>query len=158
MSQWHCMVNGRQYGPVDEQTLASWISQGRCGLEDFAWTPGQGDWRPLREIPVFVSQLSSVPPPLAPHRETAPGAIASLICGIVGLMFGCAGLIMGIIAVHQARKGLNLIRQNPGCYDGEGLCTAGRVMGIIAMVVGGLSLVWMAVWLMFIAGMGFMEM
>lgn len=152
------MVHGQQYGPVDEQTLASWIAQGRCRPEDFAWTPGQVDWLPLREIPTFASQLSAVPPPqVLQRRETAPGAVVALICGILGLTFGCAGLILGLIAITQARKGRDLIRQNPGRYDGEGLCTAGRVLGIISIIIGSLAALWFVVWLIIVASMGFMH-
>ena len=48
-------------------------------------------------------QQTPVPPQQPqgyPHqKETAPGAVASLVCGIIGVAIGCTGLILGIILI-----------------------------------------------------------
>jgi hypothetical protein len=79
-------------------------------------------------------------------RPSAPGAVASMVCGIIGVVVGCTGLILGIVAIYQARKAREIIALNPGRYDGAGMATAGFVLGIIAIVVGVFGLLWAIVW------------
>lgn len=64
-------------------------------------------------------------------KETAPGAVAALVLGIVGL-FIC-GFILGAIAIAQSQKAKANIAMNPR-YGGEGMATAGFVLGIIGIV------------------------
>jgi RNA polymerase subunit RPABC4/transcription elongation factor Spt4 len=64
-------------------------------------------------------------------KENAPGAQASLVYGIVGLLV--CGLILGIVAISKSNQAKAAIRSNPR-YGGEGLATAGFVMGIIDIV------------------------
>ena len=44
MGQWHCAIDGKQYGPVDEPTLQSWINEGRLKLTDLIWQEGMAEW------------------------------------------------------------------------------------------------------------------
>lgn len=55
-------------------------------------------------------------------------------------MFCCLGLIFGIVAISHANNAKGLITTNPGYYMGEGLATAGRVLGIIGVVLQSLGL------------------
>ncbi|MFC2172804.1 DUF4190 domain-containing protein [Acidobacteriota bacterium] len=73
-------------------------------------------------------------------QERAPGALASLLCGIIG--FFVCGPILGTIAIIQGNKARKLVREFPEQYTGGGLGTAGLVMGIIDLV--GWALVMMA--------------
>jgi hypothetical protein len=61
----------------------------------------------------------------------APGAVASLVFGIVGL-FIC-GLIFGILAIVKSREAKASIAFNPR-YGGGGMATAGFVLGIIGLI------------------------
>lgn len=61
----------------------------------------------------------------------APGAVASLVCGILGL-FIC-GLVLGIIAITKAQEAKRAIASDPR-YSGGGMATAGMVLGIIDLV------------------------
>lgn len=61
----------------------------------------------------------------------APGAVASLVCGIISLLF--CGLIFGIIAISQASKAKRMIAENP-TYGGGGMATAGQVLGVIGLI------------------------
>ena len=72
------------------------------------------------------------------HKTNAPGAVASLVWGILGL-FIC-GLILGIVAISNANKAKGMIQREPSVYTGEGLATAGLVIGIIDLVFWGLIL------------------
>ena len=68
-------------------------------------------------------------------RENAPGATASLVYGIVGL-FLC-GIIFGIVAINKSNEAKQLIASDPR-FGGEGLASAGKALGIIAIVLWGL--------------------
>jgi len=61
----------------------------------------------------------------------APGAVASLVLGIVGL-FIC-GFILGAIAIAKSSTAKQNIAMDPR-YTGGGMATAGLVLGIIDIV------------------------
>lgn len=69
---------------------------------------------------------------------TAPGAVASLVFGILGI-FVC-GLIFGIVAIQKADEAKALIANDPS-LTGAGLATAGKVMGILSLVFWGIGLI-----------------
>jgi len=64
-------------------------------------------------------------------KMNAPGATASLVLGLVGL-FIC-GVIFGPLAISKASSAKAAIRADP-TLGGEGLATAGTVLGIIDVV------------------------
>jgi len=64
-------------------------------------------------------------------KVNAPGAVASLVCGILG--FFICGLILGIIAITKAQEAKRAIASDPR-YAGGGMATAGMVLGIIDLV------------------------
>jgi len=69
-------------------------------------------------------------------KTNAPGATSSLVWAILGFFF--CGLIFGIVAISNANKAKKLIREQPDIYTGDGLATAGLVVGVIELVVWGL--------------------
>jgi hypothetical protein len=88
-----------------------------------------------------MSNLPPAPPPPPPGFEQYPAsgpprthskATASLVCGIVGL-FLC-GVILGPVAIYLSNQAKREIRESGGQYTGEGLATAGMVLGIIAVI------------------------
>ena len=71
----------------------------------------------------------------APHPGTlpyAPGAVASLVLGIVTFL-PYVGLVTGWLAIHYGNAARRAIQAQPGRYQGQGLATAGRLLGIIGM-------------------------
>ncbi len=70
--------------------------------------------------------------------KNAPGATASLVWGIIG--FFLCGLIGGILAISESNKAKKLIQERPDEYKGEGLATAGHVIGIIDLILWGIVL------------------
>jgi hypothetical protein len=66
------------------------------------------------------------------HKVNAPGAVSSLVFGIIGL-FIC-GLIFGIIAITSAGKAKQAIAAEPNRYGGGGLATAGQILGIVGLI------------------------
>ena len=71
-------------------------------------------------------------------KANAPGAVASLVWGSVG-MFIC-GFILGIIAIVKSSQAKKAIEADPR-LGGAGLATAGMVLGIIAIVLHALFLI-----------------
>lgn len=79
------------------------------------------------------------------NKRTSGLAVASLACSIGGL-FIClfAGQILGIVFGYKARKE---IKDSKGELDGEGLATAGIIVGWAGIVIDVLLVVfWVAIW------------
>jgi hypothetical protein len=68
------------------------------------------------------------PSPYPPPRETAPGALAALVLGIIGLS---ACQLCAPFAWWQGHSAENAIRASGGMLDGKGMATAGKILGII---------------------------
>jgi hypothetical protein len=62
----------------------------------------------------------------------APGSVAALVFGILGLFF--CGIVFGILAITKAREANAAIQFNPR-YGGKGMATAGMVLGILALIL-----------------------
>ncbi len=85
------------------------------------------------------------PPTVQPQQPAgslpnAPGAVASMVCGIIGIF--CVGLVLGIIALVMGIGAKKKIQQNPGMYGGNGMATAGVVLGIIDVVGWAILIAW----------------
>ncbi len=144
--------NGQQLGPFSEAELQAQIASGTVAPADLVWWEGQASWVPLSQTPYAampaipapaVPGTPPPPPPVpiavttagAPHAPSlkqgqTPGlAIASLICGILGL-FLCSIFtsIPAIITGHMARR---QIKNNP-TLSGAGVALSGLILGYIA--------------------------
>lgn len=89
-------------------------------------------------------QPYQVPPPVA-YQSTSTTAIISLVAGILGWTFlPTLGAIVAVITGYMAK---NEIRASGGRVGGEGLATAGLVLGWVhlGVVVIGLCLAALAI-------------
>ncbi len=88
--------------------------------------------------PPPLPPLPPAPPPPAssPQRPTVPGAVPSLVLGIIGVLTGPLGLLLGIIAIVLGRSAKRKLRDHPGQYGGDGLASTGQILGIVAIVLG----------------------
>lgn len=81
--------------------------------------------------------------PVTPPRsylplETNSLAVISLISGILSWFFlPIIGSVVAIITGHMAKSE---IRKHPGIYSGDGLATAGLILGYIQVALGLLTL------------------
>lgn len=107
--------------------------------------------RPQSRAPAAVpSQPASVAPatPASPPKPTAPGAVGALVCGIIAILTSSLvlpGLVLGIIAIVLGGRARKAVAADPDGHHGAGMATAGRVCGIVAIVLSILVAVTIAV-------------
>ncbi|MFO0786626.1 MAG: hypothetical protein U0573_09770 [Phycisphaerales bacterium] len=89
-------------------------------------------------------------PPAGPQQPHRAGIILAL--GIVGLVFGCGGWILGIIAWVMANA--DLAKMDRGVMDASGRSTtqAGKICAIVAVVLHLITLLIGIVWMVFVLG------
>ncbi|MBN2378332.1 DUF4190 domain-containing protein [candidate division WOR-3 bacterium] len=81
------------------------------------------------------------------QKETANGAVASLVLGIISLIFTASviiSIVLGIIAIVLGNKARKQIREEPDRYEGDGMTIAGIVLGALGLAGGAIFLI---VWL-----------
>jgi hypothetical protein len=78
------------------------------------------------------------------QRQPLPNASTTLILGILSVVLGCGilGLILGIIGLVVSKEGRELYMQNPDGYTGYGNLNAGRILSIIGIVIGSVTMLW----------------
>jgi hypothetical protein len=86
------------------------------------------------------------PPPGFDYGAGAPAvtdskATGALVCGIVGLLL--CGVVLGPVAIYLGTQAKKEIRSSNGQLKGEGLATAGIVMGVIAVIGFIISIVYL---------------
>jgi hypothetical protein len=80
--------------------------------------------------------------------EKAPGALPSMVCGIIGVAtcwLAISGLILGVIAIVFSVKATRRIKENSS-LEGKGMAIAGLVCGIVAAVFGFFYLLYYIFW------------
>lgn len=115
-----------QWLPRDRPDPGGWVAPDERAPMPGPWQPPAAPPAPLR-----------VNPNASPH----PMAIASLICGAIGLLFGliCTTPIPGLLAVIFGFIALSQLKGRPP-QPSKGLATAG-------IITGGLSLAWFVLWI-----------
>lgn len=167
MVEWFYGKEGQQYGPIDEATLRARISTGEVGPKDLIWTEGMAKWTPLHEVSQFSGGGAAPPeispesgeipsagsdspyaPPVSPLAGAAyrPGpsmpstnglAIASMVCGILSLVFFCfcGGFFFGLPAVICGHMGLGQLNNPENIQQGRGMAIAGLVCGYCGLAI-----------------------
>jgi uncharacterized membrane protein len=87
MQKWYCHIGGQRYGPAGEDTLRTWIQEGRLAGEHLIWSEGMPEWTPARNAlphlfqpaPPIANALVTVPPPggtggATPNAQLMAGA------------------------------------------------------------------------------------
>jgi hypothetical protein len=88
--------------------------------------------------------------PQPTQKTMLPNSGATLVLGILSLVLGCGtlGLILGIIGLVISKEAKQMYDKNPDAYLGYGNLNAGRVLCIIGVVLGGLSLFILLAWIL----------
>ena len=93
---------------------------------------------PAPNAPPPLAAFPTAPPPVV-AQETSGKAVASLICGIIGIFpFSLVAVILGHISLSQISK-------SAGRLKGRGLAIAGLVMGYLGLVAIPLILILAAI-------------
>jgi hypothetical protein len=159
LMEWYYSQNSTQHGPVSDVQLRGKLMSGEVAASELVWREGMRDWAMASSVPELSSSVripavgeSGMPPaspsgasPASPYAPpsgqlpyTAPPptsalAIASLICGILGLVT-CL-FIPGIPAVICGHMALNRMAVPGVNLQGRELAIAGLIMGYIGVVV-----------------------
>lgn len=145
MAQWYYGDNGQQTGPVDEDTVRSAIAAGQLTPQTLVWREGMPNWLPLQQVPELTGGTMlpaySQNPYGAPYAQPYQGyvappgnsglAIASMVCGIVGVIMCYFCGLAGIAAVICGHMALNQINQAPVPIGGRGMAIAGLILGYL---------------------------
>lgn len=161
MSNWYIARNGVQRGPVPDQDLQGLITRGELRQTDMVWTEGEPEWQPASNLEgVDWSAAPPPPPPSLPaathptvttvYPQQSGKAVASLVCSLLGYLF-CPLLfhILGLALGYSARGD---IAASKGSLTGEGLATAGIVLGWIGLGLIFAGLLFYVLFFVFILG------
>lgn len=79
--------------------------------------------------------------------QKLPNATAVLVLGICSIVFGCflVGFICAIIGLAMSKKPMTMYAQNPQLYMNYGALNAGRILSIIGVILGAISVLWLLV-------------
>jgi len=149
MADWYFGENEQQIGPLDEVAIRQAIRQGRVGRQTLVWREGMAQWTPLAAVPELLEGPDTLSPYLVPHvtsggvvvmgPRTSGLAIASLVCGIVSILFcQVIGAVPALICGHMA---LSQINGSPLPMNGKGMAIAGLILGYIQFVLLAVGLV-----------------
>lgn len=119
--------------------------------QETQWLPRQppvpGGWvAPDERPPMSPGVWQPPPPPYRPQFKQASQslALASMIVGICGLLFGsCLGPIPGIVALVMGLTALSQIKKSPQEYTGKPFAKAGVIIGAISLTFYLLIFIWM---------------
>ena len=65
--------------------------------------------------------------------KTSPLAIASLVCGIVGIIL--FGIVLGPLAIIFGAIAINRINDRPHEFSGSRMAKSGIICGVVAIVI-----------------------
>ena len=133
-------TDNRAHGPEDAAAVCRWIREGRASHRTMARRTGEESWRPLSTFPEWTGPLRGQPLPLGQPPPASGMAVASLVLGIVALVFFPLGLMLGVPAVMCGHAGWGAIRAEPELVGGKGMVVAGLITGYLGIVIGSLSL------------------
>jgi Domain of unknown function (DUF4190) len=71
--------------------------------------------------------------------ETAPGAVPSMVCGIIAVVTFClplAPVVLGVLAIVFCVKATKRIKDSGETLGGKGMAIAGLVTGIVGLALG----------------------
>lgn len=139
--QWYYSNNATQMGPVTDAELRAMLASGKVNATDMVWREGMKDWLPASSVPglCVMPQAGGNPyqPPAVPGTFDAPMptsglAIASLVCGIAGIV-SC--FLPGIAAVICGHMALKQMADPNARVTGRGMAVAGLVLGYLSILV-----------------------
>jgi hypothetical protein len=149
--EWMVRVQGREYGPVDTDTVLEWKAEGRLIPQNEVQRTGTTDWRPAAEFAELFAQPPPVPqePESLYRRRTLP-EIARHSLGVYRHGFGVFVALSLMVALPSfvLKVSLAYLRLRPETGF------AGTPPTAILVTLLALPVV-IATWFLFIAGLQF---
>ena len=145
-------ADGREYGPITAAQLLAWIAEGRANALTRAKAEGTDQWKPLTEYVEFAPAVARIPPALAapvpvyigPAPRTNSLATASLVMGLLAMTCGlccCYGMPFNLLGIAFSLIALGQIRDDPQSQQGRSLAIAGLVLSLLSLVLVAIFLV-----------------
>ena len=163
---WYYAKNGHQNGPLPTEDMIDRIAMGEISATDLAWCEGMADWLPVSEIPQLKvlppvkeevpAAPTAGPAQSAPYQPTVPAApaatpsyaapgqvpsqglaIASLVCGILGLIGCCMWFISlpsALAAIVTGHLANSKIKADPQRFTGKGMARTGLITGYLGAI------------------------
>lgn len=123
---------GPIYGPTDEPTFHRWVGEGRVTPDCFV-ACGDNVWRPATErFPALSApkpKLQLRPETLQAVRKQPHRGVLILLLGIMGIVTTCP--IPSIMAWVMGSYDLGEMHMGRMDDSGQGLTTAGRMLGLV---------------------------
>ena len=133
MSVWFYEENGQQKGPVDREALERLVREGKIGPERLIWSQGMAGWQPVAEVP-GVGEAVASPAAAAQKPKKAGMAIASFVCGVLGLNL-CTPIVFPVLAIIFGQLALGGIAQAKGALGGKGYAKTGLGLGFVFLLL-----------------------
>jgi len=135
-------TDGKEYGPINEDGLRMWISEGRAHSQSLVRKESETQWRQLGTFTEFASTMTPGPiaavvPPLATGNETVaaiipyrnPQALVAYYLGLFSIL-PVLGFFMGVTAFILGIRGLLFASRNPQAK--------GKVHAWVGIICGGI--------------------
>ena len=131
--------------PEGDKPNESYWDKPHAGSEKPDWQPPSGSTEtPRWEAPTGPQAPAAAYRP-AQQQQTPGNAVASLVLGILGLIF--CPIICSVVAIILGQQAKQQIARDPN-LGGAGLAQAGYIMGIVGLALYGIIL---AFWIVAIA-------
>ncbi|MBM4042576.1 MAG: DUF4339 domain-containing protein [Planctomycetes bacterium] len=108
MAEWYCTIGGEKHGPLSQQLLEAWITQGRLRRSDLVWRQGMPDWVPAGEVSEFSRAL--VAAAARQPRRRSQGLSSGAIIAIVLAPLAFLGALVVLPAIARERERSRFIR------------------------------------------------
>jgi len=137
MAYWFYEESGQRSGPLSDEDLHAVIDSGRLDAGALLWREGMPSWVSLAQflqdggLPGFLDggRASALEP------RVSRLAIASLACGVLGLLTGL--YFPGIPAVILGHMAFNRMKAAPSRLTGQGLALGGLLCGYLCLCILG---------------------
>jgi hypothetical protein len=114
MGDWYVTVNGESQGPVDENTIGTWIRAGRVTAESMVWRSGMEQWElASRTFPAVLQGASTgaqssnaIEISIATNSDTSASAMKAFIDRRPWILAGC--IMIYLFAIEALLGGVYL--------------------------------------------------